>query len=158
MGSINAQRVAHKVSGSIRKGEKVNLSKILVDVGYSKTTANSPTLVTNTISYQRALAVENKPIVEKLDNEIQHMLNALSTKDYRKEETRIIVGSLDIAIKNRQLLSGGVTSRQVLVMPSELMNMNNIQRIEDNKNIEVSNTTSKSGLISEEEIKTLPPL
>jgi formylmethanofuran dehydrogenase subunit E-like metal-binding protein len=51
----------------------------------------------------------------------------MSKKNKNKEEYRTLVGALDILTKNYQLLTGGVTSRNVFVLPSEVMDKNNIQ-------------------------------
>lgn len=131
MGSISAQQVALKVSETIRKGKKVVLGKAITEVGYSLSTSLKPSLVTNTKSYKTALELERKPLIERLDREIDAIELALSKKDKNKEEYRILVGSLDIMVKNRQLLSGGATERQVFVLPSEVMDKNNIQRTQD---------------------------
>ncbi len=113
MGSINATVVAQKVSETIRRKKKVVLGDIIVDSGYSKETSLKPKLVTSTMAYKKALDVERKPLIERLDKEINAIELALSKKDKSKEEYRTLVGSLDIMIKNRQLLSGGATERQV---------------------------------------------
>lgn len=131
MGSINAQQVALKVSGTIRKGKKVVLKDIIEGSGYSSVTANSPTIVTNTKSYKQALAVERKPLIEQLEEEIQAITLALSKKDKNKEEYRTLIGSLDIAIRNKHLLSGGVQNINVFVLPSEVMEKNNIIATKD---------------------------
>lgn len=131
MGSINAQRAALKVSETIRKGERVRIGKILRDTGYSDETANSPTLVTRTKSYRTALALEQKPLIEGLQREINEIKAAMGRKNKDEEEYRTLVGSLDILTKNYQLLSGGATERQVFVLPSEVMNKNVITASSD---------------------------
>jgi hypothetical protein len=131
MGSINAQQVAMKVSGNIRKGKKVVLAEIIKEVGYSPSIADSPSLVTNTQSYKTALALETKPLLEQLEQHRQKILNELATRKLNKEEYRTLIGSLDIITRNTQLLSGGATSRNVLVLPSEVMERNTITQSDD---------------------------
>lgn len=126
MGSISAQVVAQKVSGTIRKGKKVVLKDILIDSGYSEITADSPSLVTNTNSYKKALSLESFSLMEELDKEIEAIKKAMSLKDKTKEEYRTLVGSLDIMVKNKHLLSGGVSTLNVFVLPSEVMTKDNI--------------------------------
>ena len=127
MGSINAQRVAMKVSDNIRMGRKVVLGEIIKDVGYSEQTSLKPKLVTQTDSYIKSLEIERKPLLEMIEKEIADIQLAISKKNKNKEEYRTLVGSLDIHIRNRQLLTGGATSRNILVLPSEVIERNNIE-------------------------------
>lgn len=131
MGSINAQRVGIKVLENIGKNKRVNLGRIIEEAGYSKNTALTPTLVTNTKSYQQAIELEKIPLIEGLQREINEVKLAMSKKNKNKEEYRTLVGAMDILTKNYQLLTGGVTSRNVLVLPSEVMDKNNIQSSDD---------------------------
>lgn len=135
MGSINAQVVAGKISGNIRKGKKVVLAKILKDSGYSDSVANSPTLVTNTVAFQKAMELEKRPLIDGLQKEINRIKDALASKNLRNEEYRTLVASLDVLTRNYQLLSGGATERQVFVLPSEVMARNNITQTEDVKQL-----------------------
>lgn len=123
MASLNAQLVAKKVSETIRKNEKVVLGEIIRNSGYSIETSLKPKLVTGTKSYKGAI----RPVVDGIEVEIHRIMDAVNQKDHDKEEFRVLVYSLDILIKNYQLLSGGVTERQVLVLPSELIAKNNIR-------------------------------
>jgi hypothetical protein len=131
MGSINAQMVAQKVSGNIRRGKKVVLAEIIKEVGYSDSVADRPSLVTSTKSYQVALNLDRKPILEGLQLQINKAKEALEKKDLNKEDVRTLVGTIDILIKNYQLLSGGATTREVFVLPSEVMERNRIQSTEN---------------------------
>ena len=126
MGSINAQRVGLKVSETIKRGELVKLGKIIEETGYSKKTALNPRLITNTKSYKRAIELESKPLIDGIQREIARIKESMSKRDLDKEEYRTLIGALDILNKNYQLLSGGATSRQVLVLPSEIIDKNNI--------------------------------
>ena len=68
-----------------------------------------------------------KPLLERLTQQINSVEYELSRKKLSKEDYRTLVGSLDIYIKNYQLLSGGATERNILVLPSEVMARNDIQ-------------------------------
>lgn len=121
MVSINAQNAAKKVSETIRRRKKVEIGKILKEVGYSQAVADSPQRVTNTKSYQNELATEKKSILENLELEIARLQAAIARKNLDHEEYRTLVGALDISVKNKQLLSGGATERQIFILPSEVM-------------------------------------
>lgn len=131
MGSINAQRAAQKVYANIRMGKKVVMSDIVKEAGYAPSIARHPSHVTRTKSFQKALDVERRPILDGLQAQINRIKDALAKKDMNAEETRVLVGSLDILIKNYQLLSGGATERQVFVLPSEVIDSNKIATTEE---------------------------
>lgn len=121
MGSINAQLAGRKVAETIRRGKKVNMGQILKEVGYAKHVTLHPDRVTDTKSFQTSLNVERKSIVEELDKEIARLQSAIARKNLDHEEYRTLVGALDISVKNKQLLSGGATERQIFILPSEVM-------------------------------------
>jgi len=79
-----------------------------------------------------------KPLVERIDNEIDEVTLQASKKDKSKEDYRTLIGSLDILIRNKHMLSGGITSLNVFVLPSELIESNNIT---------TSNVNESKGLI-----------
>ena len=122
MSSLNAQLVAQKVSENIRIGKKVVLGEIIRNSGYSRETSLKPKLVTDTKSYKMAII----PVIDSMESQIQRINEAIANRDLSKEEYRTLVGALDIYIKNYQLLSGRSTSREILVLPSEVMEKNNI--------------------------------
>lgn len=105
MASLNAQKVALKVSETIRKGKRVHLGKIIRENGYSLETSLSPTLVTRTKSYKAIM----KPLEEKLKYEIDRIANELSNKDLSKERYDTLATALDKLNKNYQLITGGAT-------------------------------------------------
>lgn len=131
MGSINAQRVAVKVSETIQRGEIVKLGEIIEKVGYSKQTALKPSLVTNTKSYKTTLELEKRPIIDGIQKEINRIKDAIAAKDLSNEEVRVLIYALDTLVKNYQLLSGGATERQVFVLPSEVLGRNKIETSKD---------------------------
>jgi hypothetical protein len=130
MGSVNVQTFVTKMAEKVREKKLIKMGEIALDSGYSKMVANSPTKITRTKTYAKLA----KPLVERLDNEIDEIEKNMRLKDKSKEEYRTLIGSLDILIKNRQLLSGGATERQVFVLPSEVIQQNNIT-VNDNKGL-----------------------
>lgn len=106
MGSINAEKTALEVSETIRKGGKVNLGKI-IKKRYSESTSKSPSLVTNTKSYQKVIT----PITEEIAKEIKRLQKAIKAKTLDSEEYKVLTDALDKQIKNYQLLSGNETER-----------------------------------------------
>lgn len=72
------------------------------------------------------MAIEQKPLLEGLQAEINRAKLALSRKDLSQEDARTLGYLMDIMIKNYQLLSGGATERQVFVLPSQVMGRNAI--------------------------------
>lgn len=119
MVSINAQMVAKKVSENIQKGELVDLGDIISSSGYSKKTSLKPELVTNTLSYKKALELESRPLIAGIQKEISRIKDALATKDYTQEETRVLAGTLDILSRNFQLLQGSLPSTTPISLTDE---------------------------------------
>jgi hypothetical protein len=106
MVSENAKQVAKRVSESIRKGRKVILGKIIKEVGYSESTSESPTIVTETKSFKQ----EMKPIVDKMISERERAISKLKGK-ISKAKYRDLIDGIDKLTKNIQLLSGKETER-----------------------------------------------
>ena len=107
MASENAKNVAKKVSETIRKGKLVNLGKIIKDQGYSKSTSESPQIVTETLSYQE----EIKPILDQMIKERERAIKAMTEKDLTDVQYDKLSDVADKLTKNIQLLSGGETER-----------------------------------------------
>lgn len=121
MGSVNASRVVGKINERVRKGQIVSVSKIMEEVGYSKTSSQA-LKVTKTKAYANL----TRPIIDGLLEQINKIKNEIASRDLSQEETKLLVGTLDIYIKNYQLLSGGATSREVFMLPSEVIQRNDI--------------------------------
>lgn len=119
MGAINPTIVARKVSETIAKGELVEIGKIILDSGYTKRTSKSPSLVTNTKSYKKALELESRPLIAGIQKEISRIKDALATKDYTQEETRVLAGTLDILSRNFQLLKESVPTNTPLSLTED---------------------------------------
>jgi hypothetical protein len=107
MVSLNAKNVAIKVSENIRKGKKVNLGKIILENGYSKSTSEAPQRVTETDSYKEAL----DPIVDEWKKERNRLTKSLAKRNLDNEEYRTVLAGIDIITKNIQLLSGKDTEK-----------------------------------------------
>lgn len=134
MGSINATRVAMKVSETIKMGQLVDLEDIIISCGYSALTAKNPKMVLNTKAYKMAMEIERRPLLEGLQSEINRTKLALSRKDLAQEDARTLAYVIDILTKNYQLLSGGATERQVFILPSEVISKNAITVNADDQN------------------------
>lgn len=136
MASVNAQQVGIKVLENIKKGKKVKVGEIMKNAGYSDKTCLNPKLVTDTKSYRNTIALEAKPLIAGIAEEIERIKLALSTKVLENEEYRTLIGALNILVQNYQLLSGGATERQVFVLPSEVMERNSIQTVEQKTSVD----------------------
>ena len=101
--SLNARETAKDVAELIRKGQRVNLGEI-IRKRYSEVVSKSPTIVTNTKSYQD----EMRPIVEQLEEERQRAI-AMLKKKISKAKYRDLTDGVDKLTKNIQLLSGKAT-------------------------------------------------
>lgn len=120
--SVNIERVALKVAATVRNGEIVNFGKIMRDVGYSKATSKHPEKIHRSKTFKTA----TKPVVQALNEEIKRVQAAMEDKDLALEEYKVLNYALDNLIRNAQLLSGGATERQVFVLPSEVIEKNQI--------------------------------
>ncbi len=110
MGSINAQRVAQKISAEVRKGKKVLMSEVIRSFGYAESVARHPDRITSTKAFQKAWNMEIKDILAGIDREIADVQGAMARKNLNKEEYKTLVTAFDTLIKNKQLLSGGSTA------------------------------------------------
>lgn len=131
MGSINPQRVATKVIETIARGEKVDLEDIIISVGYAKATAHNPSMVTSSKAYKKTMALQSRPLVDGLAQEINRLKLAIEKRDLSKEEYKTLIQAIDVLTRNFQLLSGGATERQVFVLPSEVMERNDIKAVKE---------------------------
>jgi len=131
MGSLNIQRFANKVVEKVRSQEKVNLGAIAREVGYSESVATQPTKITRTKGYRNL----TKPLLDGMQQDIKRLQLAMQRKDLDNEELRSLAYTYDLMVKNYQLLSGGATERQVFVLPSEVMETNNIIATQEAKEV-----------------------
>jgi hypothetical protein len=122
MASLNVQRAVSKISEKVKKGEKVIYGQIMKEVGYSKSVCEHPQKLHATKTYRKLM----KPLLERLQDQIDSIVDAMNGKDKTQEDFRVLAYSLDVLVKNQQLLSGGATERKVFVLPSEVLNKNKI--------------------------------
>jgi hypothetical protein len=122
----NIERVANEVALKVRTGQLVKLGEIMRSVGYSENFSKQPIRITRTKTYMD----KAKTVLEAIDEEIKRLQYAIAQKDLSKEDYKVQIASLDILIKNKQLLSGGATERKVFVLPSEVLGINDIQTAE----------------------------
>lgn len=112
MASLNATAVAHKVVEKVRKGEKVNLGKIILSQGYARGIATHPHKVTRTKSYKAVI----QNVTGALEKERARIIETMSKKDLSAEKYGTLVQSADIITKNIQLLSGKATENVAMVI------------------------------------------
>jgi hypothetical protein len=122
MGTLNIQRFANKLSEKVRTNELVDLGKIARDVGYSNSLSKTPQKITNTKTFK----LLTKPLLDGLHEQVKQLQLSIKDTSLDDYDLRSKVYAYDIMVKNYQLLSGGATERQVFVLPSEVMNKNNI--------------------------------
>ncbi len=106
MASDTAKAVAHDVIANLRKpqGKRKSKKAILADRGYKPSVQDSPTVVTETESYQSVI----QPVVQKMIIERDRAIAAMAGK-IGKAGYRDLVDSTDKLTKNIQLLTGGST-------------------------------------------------
>ena len=115
MASNNAKNVAKKVLEKIGKGKRVNLGKIAREVGYADNTADNPKIITETKSYQD----EIKPFVDKMIKERDRAAKAMSLKDLDQVTYDKLSDVIDKLTKNIQLLNGGKTESNEMIIKWE---------------------------------------
>jgi hypothetical protein len=105
MASKNAEAVAFKVIEKVRKGEKVNLGKIILSQGYGKGIAKHPRKVTETKSFQNIV----NPALKRMEKIRSKALEGLEKKNVNKEKYSTLLSGVDVLTKNIQLLGGKAT-------------------------------------------------
>ena len=115
MASIDAKNVAREVLDKIGKDKKINMGEIIRKNGYSPNTSLTPTLVTNTQSYQEVV----QPIVARWQKEITRIQKELEGRELTDEKYKDLVDSMDKLNKQVQLATGGVTERVGIQMSIE---------------------------------------
>jgi phage terminase small subunit len=99
MATVKQKKVIDKIVGN-----GGNVTKAMIDVGYSKNTAHTPQKLTESKGFIK----ESKPIVEQLIKQRQMALDMLKiTID--KATYRDLTNGVDVLTKNIQLLSGKPT-------------------------------------------------
>lgn len=116
MASENAKAVAKEVIKRVRKGQKVKMGEIIENQGYSESVSKSPTKVSKTKSYQK----EMKPVVNSLENIRNNLIIELENrKDLSGERMKELVEMLNKLNHDIQLLSGGATNRDEMIISKE---------------------------------------
>ncbi len=115
MGTVNAFRLANKITEKVRNHELVFLGNTMREIGYSDNYANQPSRVTRRPTF----IAHMKPLVEQLDSEINRIAIELAAKDLSQVQYESLTRAMDIQIKNKQLLSGGATERVINIEISE---------------------------------------
>jgi len=94
-----------------------NVSKAMLEAGYSENTAHTPQKLTESDGYKEIA----EPIVKQMEKERQRAIKALSLKNLDDVSYEKISDVIDKLTKNIQLLTGGETERsKVIVVPNEI--------------------------------------
>lgn len=109
--SLNAKLVAKDVISKVRKGEKIRYGEIIRKRGYKKSISLQPTKVTETASYKAEMDPFIQAMLKERDMAIKRMSKVRSKAKYRD-----LTDSIDKLTKNIQLLNGGKTSNDEVVM------------------------------------------
>jgi hypothetical protein len=112
MASKNAENVAKKVLESLGKGKKINLGKIARESGYSNNTADNPKNITETKTYQDTV----QPFIDKMIKERDRIIDAMTKKDLDTVQYDSLNRGLDTLTKNIQLLNGGKTESNEMII------------------------------------------
>lgn len=123
MASPNAEKVALDVIKAVSNGKLANKQKITEANGYSKKSARAQKAV-RTKTYQKTI----RPVVDGIAEEIEKIKIELKSRDISEERYNDLVRSMDLLIKNYQLLTGGNTET-IGVLPI----LGGITQNEDNK-------------------------
>ena len=111
MASENAKLVAQEVIKAVSKGKLINKQKISQKVGYSYKSARAQKAV-RTDTYK----LEIKPFLEKLTDHRERVIKAMDKKNLNKEQYKILSDALAKITHDIQLLSGGKTDREEVIM------------------------------------------
>jgi hypothetical protein len=107
MASQNAKMAAKKVLENYGKGKKINMGKILREVGYSDNTADNPRAVMDTESYRAV----TEPVVKRLEGIRNKLIASLEAKDLTEEKAKDSVDMMAKITHDIQLLSGKATEK-----------------------------------------------
>ena len=123
MATEKQKKVVEKLVENRRLEKPIGTGEILREAGYSEGSIIKPSQVIRSKGVQEEL----KPFIKKLQNERNRLMNAIEIKDLDNVEYKKMIESLDILNKNIQLLSGGDTERQrIIVLPKEIIESNGI--------------------------------
>ena len=107
MASIRAKKVAEEVLETIGRGKMPSVNKIAPRNGYPKTTARSGN-IQKTKTFQRVIAENKKPLIERLTIERDRALDGMNKK-IAKAKYRDLSDAVEKYTKLIQLLTGEAT-------------------------------------------------
>ena len=119
------------------KNNTKTLKEMLQEAGYTEETSIQPSRIIESETIQAEL----QPFVKQLEIKRALVMKHLTEEKISKEKAKDLANMTDTLTKNIQLLSGGATDRTVLVMPSELLEKNNIN--ETNSSTSSTENSSK---------------
>lgn len=123
--SFNQAGVIKDTITAVKRGKKVNKGEILLKNGYSKHVSKSPRVVYETKAVKQAL----DPFLSGLKTVRQRALDHLTDDALAKSSGRDLAYIIHNLTQDHQLLSGGQTERrEIMVLPSELIEKNGIIR------------------------------
>jgi hypothetical protein len=114
--TIRQQRAAKLLTDSIKTGSELELARVLRDAGYTPSSAAQAGRIIQKPSFQRELAKYQKELVPRMEKERARALMALSNKDLDVESLRDLNVTIDTLTRNIQLLSGGATENQAIIV------------------------------------------
>lgn len=118
MSQENAKKVALGVIEAVGKGRKPEKTKLAEQNGYSKESARAGK-ATQTKTYKETI----KPFLDKLEAERDRIIDSLGKKDLTVVEYDKLMGSLDKAVKNLQLLQGKPTENTNFTLEDDKKNI-----------------------------------
>lgn len=112
MVSIAAQQVGRKVLESIGKNKRPILGKFALEAGYAQNSADNPKQIVETKSYREIV----DPVLNKMIKERQRVINAMGKRKLNKVQYDKLSKVMDELTKNIQLLSGGRTGNESIII------------------------------------------
>lgn len=110
MSTINQQTVVNRIKKKVGKG-RISIGKEMKGI-YSDSVAKNPKKLTGSKGYQE----EIKPALEQYEKELQSILKAMEKKNKDSEQYRTLVDSADKVQKQIQILTGGRTGDEAIVI------------------------------------------
>lgn len=108
MSSILAWRLANKLCEAVCSNDKPTYSELMIECGYSKTTARLPYRVIRSPYFQRLMS----DFINNLKKEVDRLTQEMNSRDLSKEKYETLAVALDKVNKQLQLATGGSTDNQ----------------------------------------------
>lgn len=118
------KRLVEELSEKVRTGNTEPMGKTLKRVGYSDYQSKRPSIVMNSKNIKREL----KPIVQQLEELRQKAIDAINSRDLRKERLDSQVNLMKQATHDSQVLSGGSTGNLNLIIDESVALKYGIQK------------------------------